>query len=225
MSDSDIRPGQIDPITFEVLRNAFMSVVDEMGADARARRPLARRQRGPRLQRRHLRRRRPHDRGGQGRPARARRHAAVHGQGRHRVGRQGADPRGRHLHHERRLHRRHALPGRAHDHARVPRRRADRVRAELGALVGRRRPRARQLPRRGGVDLRRGALHHADPPRARGRAGRGGHALHPAQRARARHDAGRRVRADRLLPHRRGAPAEPDRQVRPRADQVARWTS
>ena len=31
MSDSDIRPGQIDPITFEVLRNAFMSVVDEMG--------------------------------------------------------------------------------------------------------------------------------------------------------------------------------------------------
>ena len=31
MSDSTIRPGQIDPITFEVLRNAFMSVVDEMG--------------------------------------------------------------------------------------------------------------------------------------------------------------------------------------------------
>ena len=31
MSDGDITPGQIDPITFEVLRNAFMSVVDEMG--------------------------------------------------------------------------------------------------------------------------------------------------------------------------------------------------
>ena len=31
MSDGDITPGQIDPITFEVLRNAFMSIVDEMG--------------------------------------------------------------------------------------------------------------------------------------------------------------------------------------------------
>ena len=137
------------------------------GADARARRPLARRQRGPRLQRRDLRRRRAHGRRGQGGPARPRRDAAAHGEGRHLVGRQGTDPRGRHLHHERRLHRRHALPGRAHDHAGLPRRRARRVRPELGALVGRRRPRARELPRRGRLDVRRGALHPAHPPRPR----------------------------------------------------------
>ena len=50
-----------------------------------------------------------------------------------------------------------------------------------------------------------------------GAARRRGDALHPAQRPRAGDDAGRRVRADRILPHRRGSPPGADRQVRHRA--------
>ena len=56
-----------------------------------------------------------------------------------------------------------------------------RVHAELGALVGPRRARPRLVPPGGGRELRRGAVHPAHPPRPRGRARRRGAALHPAQ--------------------------------------------
>ena len=53
---------EIDPITFEVLNNAFRSIVDEMGALHAVGGLLARGQRGARLQRHDLpRRRRPRD--------------------------------------------------------------------------------------------------------------------------------------------------------------------
>ena len=68
------------------------------------------------------------------------------------------------------------------------------------------------------VDLRRGPVHPAHPSRPRGRARRRGHALHPPQRPRSRDHARRRLRPDRLVPDRRGTPAGADRQVRPRAD-------
>ena len=70
MSDRDIAAGADRPDHVRGPAQRLHEHRRRDGADARARRPLARRQRGPRLQRRDLRRRRPHDRGGQGRPAR-----------------------------------------------------------------------------------------------------------------------------------------------------------
>ena len=198
MSDSTIRPGQIDPITFQVLSNAFMSVVDEMGA-VLERAPLARRQRRARLQRHDLRRRRPPDRVGLERPARAPRHDPVHGQGRHRLDRRRrSTPPGRHRHHQRRLHRRHAQQRRPPRHAGVPRtagsspssrtRRTGRTPAATSRAPSTR-TRAARTARR--------SDHPADPPRARGRARPRPRARDPAQRAHARDRLRRPDRADR----------------------------
>ena len=186
---------KLDPVTLEVLKNAFVTIVDEMAeqilrtchsfviycrdfssalCDARGQ----------------------HGDAGQPGHRRARRHAAPDRQGRHR-GVRRRHPRGRPVRHQRPLQRRHALQRRAHHPADLPRRRADRVLAVQRPLGRRRRQRAGLLRR-----LRQGALRrgHPDPGGADRRQG---------------HDARRRRRADRLqharAERRQGRPARPGR--------------
>ena len=145
MTVSPVGTGRIDPITFEVLRNAFMSVVDEMG--------LMLERVGHSLvvsERRKFSAAicdvdgRMVAEGKEDMPAHVGTlphtvKAVISWIGREAIHEgdifimNDAFPRG------------HPLPGRPHDHAGVPRRRARRVRPEFGALVQRRRPRSRAV--------------------------------------------------------------------------------
>ena len=107
----------------------------------------------------------------------------------------------------------------------VLRGRAGGLRPELGALVGCRRACPGKLSRRGHVDLRRGALHPADPPRPRRRARRRGDAIHPAQRSRPGDHPGRRLRADRGLRRGRARRARPGSRSTESRSSSRKWTS
>ena len=119
------RDYSLDPVTFEVLKNAFVTIVDEMAEQIlRTCHSFVIYARDFSLGA--VRRRGQHGHAGQPGHRRARRHAAPHRQGRDR-GLRGRHPRGRRVRHQRPLPRRHALQRRAHHPADLPRRRADRA--------------------------------------------------------------------------------------------------
>ena len=101
----------LDPVTFEVLKNSFVTVVDEMAEQIlRTCHSFVIFSRDFSL--RAARRQRRHDHAGLAGHRRPRRHAAPEGQGGAR-GLRGRHPRGRRVRRQRPLPRRHALPGRS----------------------------------------------------------------------------------------------------------------
>ncbi len=134
-----------------------------------------------------VRRRGQHDHAGLAGHRRARRHAALHVQGRDR-GVRGRHPPRRRVRDQRPVPRRHALQRRAHHPADLRRRRGHRLRAVQRPL-GRRRRHGPGLVRhqRQGA-LRRGPAHPADPHLGQGQVPRRRRAHVRLQHARARHD-------------------------------------
>ena len=210
----------IDPITFEVLRNAFMSVVDEMGLMLERVAHSLVVSEGRDFSARHLRRRRTHGGRGEGRPAGSRGDASLHGQGRHLVARKGDLINEGDI-----VIMNDAFLGGTH--ARTFARSCPCIRdGEIIAFV---QNSAHWSDAGGPVP---GSFHAEAtstygealyiPPVhlvRQGAARRRGAAVHPQQRPRTRDHAGRRARADRFMPDRRGTSPVADRQVRPRADQ------